>query len=240
MGDSQMQRLPNNVFDKKTFNFSNKAEHYCFTYYKLKKILAQNKCNTELVLLGVSAHNFSAVYHKLFDLEKSEGLSSLKNFLYYLNLVDNEAFSLYDMLSKKEFYQGILKGPLRNRVIKSSNKYPKREDIEKVIDMHFSKDTLCIKIDTQVYFLRKIVELCNENKVDIVFISTPVHHYYKERIPNDNMEIFRQITRKFDVQQIDYLTSETPDSLMSDGNHLNLKGAKYYGDLIAKTIAKRN
>ena len=38
MGDSQMQRLPVEAFPKKTFNFSNVAEHYCFTYYKLKKL----------------------------------------------------------------------------------------------------------------------------------------------------------------------------------------------------------
>jgi len=236
MGDSQTQRLSEDMFEKQTFNFSNTAEHYCFTYYKLKQLFYQEKCNTELILLGVSVHNFSPIYHKLLDLDKAEGLSNLKNFLYYLNIFDNEVFSFYDMISRQQFYQGVLKGPLKNRVIRSSKKEPKKEDILKVIEMHFSKDGLDNPVDNQVYFLRKIVDLCKENKVDVFFISTPVHHQYKQNIPQKEFERFYKIVQKFDVHQINYLESEVPDSLMSDGNHLNIQGANYYGRLIAQEI----
>ena len=236
MGDSQTQRLPEDVFDKKIFNFSNIAEHYCFTYYKLKQLFSQEKCNTKLILLGVSVHNFSSIYIKTFDLDKAEGLSSLKNFLYYLNIFDNEVFSFYDMILRKQFYQGVLKGPLKHRVIRSSMKDPKKEDVLKGIEMHFSSEGLDKSIDDQIYFLTKIVDLCNENKVDIVFVSTPVHHQYKENIPQKELKKFYQIVQKFDVHQINYLESVVPDSLMSDGNHLNIQGAKYYGGLIAQEI----
>ena len=236
MGDSQTQRLSEDMFDKKTFNFSNTAEHYCFTYYKLKQLFSQETCNTKLILLGVSVHNFSSIYHKLVDIDKEEGLSSLKNFLYYLNIFDNEVFSFYDMVLRRQFYQGILKGPLKNKVIRSSKKEPKKEDVLKAIEMHFSKDGLDKTVDNQVYFLRKIVDLCKENKADIFFISTPVHHQYKENMPQKELEKFYQIVQKFDVHQINYLESEVPDSLMSDGNHLNIQGANYYGRLIAQEI----
>ena len=236
MGDSQTQRLSEDVFDKKTFNFSNKAEHYCFTYYKLKQLFSQETYNTKLILLGVSVHNFSPIYHKLVDLDKEEGLSSLKNFLYYLNIFDNEVFSSYDMISRKQFYQGVLEGPLKNRVIRSSMKEPKKEDVLKAIEMHFSKDGLDKTVDNQAYFLRKIVELCKENKVDIFFVSTPIHNQYKENIPQKELEKFYQIVQKFDVHQINYLDSVVPDSLMSDGNHLNIQGANYYGGLISQEI----
>ena len=236
MGDSQTQRLSEDVFDKKTFNFSNTAEHYCFTYYKLKQLFSQETCNTKLILLGVSVHNFSSIYHKLLDLDKEEGLSSLKNFVYYLDMFDNEVFSFYDIISRKQFYQGVLKGPLKNRVIRSSMKEPKKEDVLKAIEMHFSKDGLDKTVDNQIYFLRKIVDLCKENKVDVFFISTPVHHQYKENIPQKELEKFYQIVQKFDVHQINYLDSVVPDSLMSDGNHLNIQGANYYGGLISQEI----
>jgi hypothetical protein len=236
MGDSQTQRLSEDVFDKKTFNFSNKAEHYCFTYYKLKELFSQETYNTQLILLGVSVHNFSSIYQKLVDLDIEEGLSSLKNFVYYLNIFDNEVFSSYDMISRKEFYQGVLEGPLKNRVIRSSKKEPKKEDVLKVIEMHFSKDGLDKTVDNQAYFLRKIVELCKENKVDIFFVTTPVHHQYKENIPQKELERFYQIVQKFDIHQINYLDSVVPDSLMSDGNHLNIQGANYYGGLISQEI----
>ena len=236
MGDSQTQRLSENVFDKTTFNFSNKAEHYCFTYYKLKQLFSKENRNTKLILLGVSVHNFSSIYHKLFDLDKGEGLSSLKNFLYYLNIFDNEAFLFYDMVSRITFYQGVLKGPLKNKVIRSSKKEPNKEDIIKGIEIHFSKDVLGKTEDSQEYFLRKIVDLCRENKVDVFFISTPVHHQYRENIPEKELEKFYQIVQKFNVHQINYLDSVVPDSLMSDGNHLNIQGAKYYGNLISQEI----
>jgi len=236
MGDSQTQRLSEDMFEKKTFNFSHKAEHYCFTYYKLKELFSQETYNIKLILLGVSVHNFSSIYYKLVDIDKDEGLSSVKHFVYYLNIFDNEVFSFYDIISRRQFYQGILKGPLKNRVIRSSMKEPKKEDVLKAIEMHFSKDGLDKPVDNQVYFLRKIVDLCKENKVDIFFISTPVHYQYKESIPQKELEKFYQIVQKFDVHQINYLESEAPDSLMSDGNHLNIQGANYYGRLIAQEI----
>lgn len=237
MGDSQTQRLPEDVFDKTTFNFSNKAEHYCFTYYKLKKLFSQETRNTKLILLGVSVHNFSPMSRKLFNLEKEEGLSSLKNYLYYLNIFDNEAFLFFDMVSEMRFYQGVLKGPLKNRVVRSSKKNPKKEDVLRAIEMHFSADGLDKSVDDQIYFLTKIVDLCNKNKVNVFFISTPVHHNYRENIPAKELDKFYQIVKKFNVHQINYLDSVVADSLMSDGNHLNIQGAKYYGELISQEIS---
>ena len=55
-------------------------------------------------------------------------------------------------------------------------------------------------------------------------------------MPQKELEKFYQIVQKFDVHQINYLESEVPDSLMSDGNHLNIQGANYYGRLIAQEI----
>lgn len=236
MGDSQIQRLPESMFEEKAFNFANEAEHYCFTYYKLKELLSQEECNTKLILLGVSVHNFSSVYCKLLDLEKEEGLFSLKSFIYHLNIFDNHVFSFYDIISRKEFYQGILKGPFKNRVVKSSMKEPKKEDVLKSIKLHFSTDGMNNAIDSQAFFLRKIVDLCQENNVEIFFVSTPVHYHYKENIPQKDLEKFYKFVQEFDIYHINYLERLTPDSLMSDGNHLNIQGANYYGELIAQEI----
>lgn len=190
------------------------------------------------MLLGVSVHNFSAVYQKLFNLNKKEGLSSLKNFVYYLNLFNDKEFSLCDVSAKREFYQGVIKGPLENRVIRSLKQDPEKKDIEKTLEMHYSKENLGVKTDVQMYFLRKIVNLCKENSVNIIFLSTPVHNYYKEKIPAETLVNFYHITQEFDVPKINYLKYETPDSLMSDGNHLNIKGAEYYSNLISDEIDK--
>ena len=237
MGDSQIQRLPVNIFKEKSYNLANKAEHYFFTYNKLKKLLSHKDCNLKLVLIGISPHNFSPIYHKLIDLENKEGLYTLKNYAYFINIFENQIFSLYDIISRKEFYQGILKGPLKNKVVKSSLKNPNNKNILQSIDMYYSKHGLNKITNNQTFYLKKIVNLCKKNGIKVTFLTTPSHRYFKQNIPQQELDKFYTIIDDFNqIHHINFFEDSINDSLMSDGNHLNINGAKFYSKLIFKKI----
>ncbi len=234
MGDSQMQRLSENNFSAKTFNFSSTAEPYYITYNKLKKILNSEHINLELILIGVSTHNFSPIYEKMFDFSSIEGLSFLNNHTYYLNLWDD--FIPFSCFIKKDFYQGLIMGPLQNKIVKSSKSYPSKEVIKKSLKMHYFREETNSKINIQQKYLQKIVDLCMSNQIKLLFITMPVHEYYKANIPLEYKEELRHVLESFEIVNFNFMNLHTPDSLFSDGHHLNINGATHYSRLINDSI----
>ncbi len=241
MGDSQMQRIKPNLFNNNTYNFSSSGEHFYFTYQKIKKIVSFNDQKIKKIILGVSLPNFGPSYNRLFDLNFSEGQSSLKRYLYFINPVDLEFLNPTFLIRKSvftNFVKGVFGKTDREGLFISTNKNPDTKTIDKVFKMHYSVKKNENKISLkQIKYLNKIDKLCYENNIKLYLVTLPIESLYKKRTDSLYYNILKSTVKKLDnINYINYLNENIDPSLVSDPVHLNSKGADIYSKKINDSI----
>lgn len=244
LGDSQMQKIDPKEFTDDTYNFASVGEHYYFTYQKLKKITKSKKHNIKKVILGVSIHNFSPVYNRLFDLDFSEGQKSLSKYLYFIDL--NEQKFVKD--KKKLLNKNLINGIYSNSNLgwggfyKSNNENPDSLIIRKTLKMHYSITSSEKKTSSdQIKYLHQIDSLCKSNNITLFLVSTPYHPYYIKNIDPYYFKKFKKVLGEMnDVKHINYLDYQIDPFFMSDGNHLNYKGSKIFSKKINEMLNAEN
>lgn len=237
LGDSQIQRINPKYFSQKTYNLASSGEHYYFTYQKLNTLISFNNHQINTVILGVSIHNFAPIYNRLFDLKHSEGQSSLREYLYFIRPGD------FSFLGKKELtikslVKGLLLKPNWGGLKESTNINPDSSIIKETIKMHYSISDKEDKFSfNQLKYLHLIDSLCQAHHIDLYLVSTPYHPYYQASIPSGYSEHFEELIKKTKpTKYIDYRKDKEITPFMSDGNHLNTKGAALYSKKINDEI----
>lgn len=227
MGDSQMQRLIAEDFDNKTYNFSSSGEHFYFTFNKLLKLTQNDNCGLKRVFLGVSAHNFAPIYSKLFQINSPEGEKSLKSYLYFINIFDSE-FLKPEVFYKREMLKAIFSGPDWGGEIRSDSSNPSKSIIDISYNMHYLSDANDNEtFKNQIFYLKKIADLCDANNIQLYIISTPYHPLYKQKVNKKYFNMLSDaIDRLVDVKYINFLDYKIETTLFADGNHLNVRGSK--------------
>ena len=186
--------------------------------------------------MGASTHNFAPVYNRLFDLNYSEGKSCLNEYLYFINLGD------FSFLGRKELtIKSLIKGlqlePNWGGLKESTHVNPDSSIIEETIKMHYSISETESKYSiSQAKYLYLIDSLCLANNIDLYLVSTPYHPYYRESIPHGYTEYFEDVIKNITSPYIDYRMAPAIIPYMSDGNHLNTKGAALFSKKINDEI----
>lgn len=237
MGDSQMQRIKGDYFDLNTFNFASSAEHYYFTYQKLKQLLRNENNQIKVIILGVSVHSFAPVYNRLFDLSFPEGKESLKQQFYFINPAWNDDFVKPAKLPFKNLILGLLRKPDFDGFKESEYSNPDSLTIHKTFEMHYSikKDEAYYCYSQQKY-LFLIDRLCFEKGIDLFICSTPYHPYYSSLIESNYNQFFYKTIQGLKADHINFLNDEPNTNRMSDASHLNKEGAAIYSQKISEMI----
>ena len=242
MGDSQIQRLRGELISKNAKNIASAGEHYYFTYQKLNKILQNKDYKIDKIVLGVSIHNFAPVYNRLFSINFSEGKTSLKRYLYFISLFDGSNFLTdFKQLLIPEFISSVYSSPDWGGFYESINSNPSPEIIKRTFNMHFSiKSNEEMFSHSQRYYLNKIDSLCSANNIDLILVSTPYETRYKEKIDVQYFNFFSETLVDFNHRlHLNFTEDKIDSNLMSDANHLNKIGAKYYSEIIGKKMNAR-
>ena len=217
------------------------GESYLVTYYKLLKVLSFKNHNVKTVILGCSIHNFGPVFIPCYDIKSNQGAQTLKSSMYYSKIFnDSIFFSTRDYIGERNFYLGIFESPKLNVFYKSTNREPSTDIIEKTLQEHY-KSNLEFRINDfylQQFYLKKIINLCELNKLNLYLLSTPLHKYYKDNIPKVFFENFKNLMKQLNVTHLDYLNDDIKNEYMSDGNHLNIEGSTVYSKLISQIVAE--
>jgi predicted 3-demethylubiquinone-9 3-methyltransferase (glyoxalase superfamily) len=240
LGDSETQRLNPYLFTQKAFNFSAAGEPFIVTYSKLKKIFSVKNYKVNNIVLGASVHNFSSAFELSYDVNSTEGTQTIKKNVFFLD-IDDSFFSFKEIISERNFYIGIFENSKINGFYESLKKKPSEDIIDVTLKGHFKKSSNFDSSDYfyQVFYLKKIIELCRKNKVRLYLCSLPLHKYYKENIPKKCMVNLNNILEKYEgFIYLNYLTDDIDSNLMSDGNHLNKEGAFVYSKIISREIEK--
>ncbi len=253
VGDSHAETSFDDKIIPNSRNIAFHAEHYLFTYFKLKRIIEANP-QIENVILSYGPHNLSqgadvtlfslgrnsrsfARYFMLLDKEGvDDTYSPTQNWrVNYLKWKLNIPFQL--KLESKLLYKTAL-----NRSVNlndfpfigkfyASSKHVFNDVTEPINGHYFENGNLLQKSNLALKYLFKIIELCEANKIKLVLINTPLHQDYRNKIPEYFTRLYANTTTEItskhpSIQIFDYSELILPDSAFGDYHHVNSKGAK--------------
>ena len=105
--------------------------------------------------------------------------------------------------------------------------------VDSIISRHYYEQGAVLGISKiSVEYFEKMVELTNEKEVKLYLICTPLHPGYIKRVPENIKHTFDSLAREaktYDhVTFIDLSKEVKNDSLFTDYDHLNTRGAKLF------------
>jgi hypothetical protein len=229
MGDSQMRRFSSYNFSDSTFNYATSAEHSYFTFLKLEGLLSHTRNKINTVIIGVMPFHFTSYFDEYANVSHPQGNSSLKRYIFYINPFKNDFFSISNLPQGKSIVSSIFtKDAFDWGYFASSSKNPDASIIDKTIEGIFD-ETKDRKLLIEEFYLEKIVNLCNQKNIRLVFVSPPVHNLYKSKIQSFYwLKLAEFIKRNNVIEYYNYLDQGVDNEFMTDGVHLNINGGKFY------------
>jgi len=236
-GDSHIEQAINNTRNNSIFNLAQSGDNYLYTYTKLKRFLSVNK-SIETVILGFDLHNIdsSAIewytsksylnykFSKLFPyienddlvfMLKLNGLNSVRNIP---NMVSHK-----NILYKKLFDFGSFVESFKK--MDSTDCFEKPKQIK-----HVSR--------IQLRYIDKIIELANKTKVNLLFLTIPIHNSQKGQY-NKSINL-KSIADNRNIVYLDFGSFKLENDCFADIYHLNNKGAIIFTDSICKFLKHEN
>ena len=253
IGDSHAETAFDDKVIPNSQNIAFHAEHYLFTYFKLKRLVEANP-QIENVILSYAPHNLSqgadvtlfslgrnsrsfARYFMLLDKEGvDDTYSPTQNWrINYLKWKLNIPFQL--KLEAKLLYKTALDKPIKLNDFPfigkfyASSKHVFNDVAEPINGHYFKKGNLLQKSNLALKYLYKAIELCEANKIKLILINTPLHQEYRNFIPEYFTQLYTNTTSEItlkhpSIQILDYSELTLPDNVFGDYHHVNSKGAK--------------
>ena len=229
VGDSHTQTafIPSKI--GKSINISQPGETYIITYWKINKFLEHKKFDT--IIIGFAQHNISSFNDYKFE-DKKWSQEMLSRSIYFMNLNDLytlpinyiDLFTCY-IISHIKFPPDIPKYVGEFTPIKKTN----LRDTTTAINSHYYyKELGLAKINLN--YLDSIISLCQKESIELVFVGTPVHKKYYSKIPdyiNHSYDSLINSISNSGMTVFNYTHLNLNDSLFSNLDHLNLRGAKF-------------
>jgi hypothetical protein len=243
IGDSQIEHALNPDFFKNSRNVAKAGEPYISTFYKLKFLLKKNP-QINRTIVGLSLYNLTA-YNDTKFVDSNWSKNQLENAYPFLNLE-----KLHDLpLDKKRYWQTQFRHKLllpktnHEKYLGHFVAYPtsdlKKLDVQQRIHAHYyNGDALYTVSQISLNMLDSIIQLCDQQEVELVFVVPPLHLQYRENIPEYFQQLWKTVLISLENKQVNILNYSEwslPDDCFRDYNHLNKKGA----DLLSKKIVER-
>jgi hypothetical protein len=238
IGDSHIQKGIDDKLVPNSKNHGLSAEQYLHSYYKIK-LLLRNKQQLKKIYLGFSYHNLSSYSDEFTIGEKTAFVGSK----YFFLLPKKEQFNMLKSVEEnrntllknlvKELVNTNLKKTKNLEFIglyqnKFKNSTADLKSINKRICQHFYKDNKIISFSKKnIYYLKKIIEICKKNNVEIEMINSPLHPIYKSKIPKEYINFYTDFCKENKLKVLDFSDMKlSEDCYIFDGDHVSLKGSK--------------
>lgn len=214
---------------KDAVNKSARSERYMFSYLKLKQIIEANP-QIDTVFIECSPTDlFKYTDDKYFkDNEMSYFIPLYFPFfsgdewkIYSHNMPDVIKLIIQKSFHPNQLFPEQIMAGLGTQAGKNENLA--RMDRSEVAPAMIDGDT---GNEINYHYLRKIIDLCNDNGIKLYGIYFPVYHpeYYY-----DQKYYHKALSEKFpDLEVLDYSNMELPDSVRYDAHHLNWYGAQIF------------
>ncbi|MBK8983741.1 MAG: hypothetical protein IPM38_15840 [Ignavibacteria bacterium] len=236
IGDSHIQCSVNDSLISGSKNLRHTSESFYFSYYKLKLILEANP-NIKKIYLGFSYHSLSDYYDDFITGKYSRSISPDYFFILPLSEQINfitrgaEDFPSYiksilisgnENLSEGNIY--TFAGRYLNRFKESS---AAQFSMDKRLKFQYYKDKKLNEFsEINLRYLNEIIALCKRYNIDLILLNTPLHPYYRSKLPVEYINKYRSITERNDLKVIDLSSiSLEDDCYIPDGDHVSEKGS---------------
>jgi hypothetical protein len=245
VGDSHIQYGIRSVNIDNSLNLATSSDPYIFIYLKLGILLDRNP-QIKTVFLGYSYHNISKYMEPKFDSPEGRDII-VRSFM----ILDSRV--MWDLIvsdpwevilsTKAILSRGVFNifNPQEPSYIgKESTSYTSErvdnEVVQKRTRYQFYDGGDFQNISSQqILYLRRIISLCRERKVNIVLINTPLSKLYVQQVPEKFKACFHKLPGEEKVPVLNVENYFSTDSLFrSDGDHLKVEGAT----LLSKDINK--
>lgn len=230
MGHSHAEFAYNDSLIKNAKNISNSAEPYFYTFSKLKKLSEINP-ELKLILLEFSNNSISKAMEDWIYEERYLN----HRFTFYAPFLEFQQFRILISKSPIITFENFFKSIVNNfwKLIRNDLNYSiffgkysgldKQLSSEPKIEFVAEKESLISQNNLQ--YLKKIISLCKERNIKIIFIRTPQHDSCSE-LAN---ELTFQKTYDNNFSEIPFLDLQGfPLEIKdyADAEHLNIHGAK--------------
>jgi len=239
LGHSQAECALNDSLIVNSKNLAQGGEAYFYTYQKLRKLLPENP-QVKIVFLSFSNNQIQ----KKMDEWTYDDQHLSNYFPKYSGQMDAEDYLLLMKHNPRKVVSGELKA-LKNNVtfilknqksiVSNSNwggyLYLKRNKIDSILKVSnittLQKESTKEISEINLSYLQKIVEICSENKVKLVFFRTPIHQKMFDTFDEKSFHAIR--TKQFnEIPFLDFHDFKLENNEYGDFNHLNFEGAKKF------------
>jgi hypothetical protein len=221
-----------------TMNICSGGETYNYTYSKLKTIIdANNQIDTVFLFvsnnliddeLDTRIRNSGLIHTKLSKYLSIMELSSILSILSINPLATIEAV----FLSAKRNIDFLLSG---SKTILEYSKWGGYDELKKSINIRepSSVKPKLTSSFTNLFYYKKILSYCYNNKKTLVLISSPIHNniIFENDYNNRFTEIMNNSLSE-NVFYLDFRNLQLHDTCFFNSDHLNYNGALIFTDLL--------
>lgn len=244
LGHSHSQCSVNDSILNNSINLSASGESYFYNYQKLKKVIEENG-HINTVFIEFANNHVDSVMD-----DWTWGFQKMSFYLpYYSPHMESEDFNLllehnsadllasYSIATRKHLYR-IIKGDfyLTDEIgdfmgseLSKVDELIAKEDFNSSISKSHSLS------DTNLNYLRKMIDFCRKNNTKVFLIRSPQHPLYADLV---NEPIYQNVkkTQFNDVDLLDFDAMYFPNSNYLDLHHLNNLGATKFTKLFNELI----
>lgn len=236
IGDSHIQMTINDHLLSHSINLARDSEGFKFSLLKIKTILKVNP-SIDKIYLGLSYHNLSSNYDDFIYGKYAYQISSRYFFLLTspekAKILKENSGNLFPFLfwvfksglktclkSRNYFYLGYYHNSFASTsVMKSSVD-------KRIAFQYFDNGKVAGFSNVNINHLKEIIQFCKAKKVQLIFLSTPLHPYYKSKIPEKFKEKYAEIINQNHLKVINFSNLVLTDSCyIPDGDHVSEVGA---------------
>jgi hypothetical protein len=244
IGHSHSQCSVNDSILNNSINLSSSGESYFYNYQKLKKVIEDNK-QIKTVFVEFANNHVDSVMD-----DWTCGYDKMSYYLqFYSPFLDSEELNLlfdnnstdllacYSIATRKHIYR-VLKGDYNLIDDIGSFEPAQLSKVDELIaknDFNSSISKTHALSETNLNYLRKMIDLCKENNIKIFLLRSPQHPLYSDLI---NESIYQNVlkTRFNDVDLLDFDAMNFPNNNYLDLHHLNYIGAGKFTMLLNNLI----
>ncbi|GAA0873611.1 hypothetical protein GCM10009118_00190 [Wandonia haliotis] len=239
IGDSHIQKAINDNIIPNSINLGQPSESLYFSYFKLRMFLQHNP-SIKQVYLGVGYHNISEYYDqfiygdlsasvtpKYFHLLPASKQAKLlflsgKNITPFMKSIINEGVKIiYPDTNGLNF-----KGKYQNLYVKKTKAVDSSMN-KRIQHQYYDNNRLYPFSELNLYYLDQIKKLCESKNVKLTALNTPLHDYYKNKIPKVYQEKLLEILSKSKIDYLDLSELKLNENCyIPDGDHVSELGAK--------------
>lgn len=257
LGNSHPEHAFNDSIINSLQNLGKSGQSYYYNYLISKRIIPKNKENLKTVFIEFGTKNIDQSMDQW-----TWGDSRINQYFpRYFSLMSKTDFNLlWDHNSQsilnctpKSFIKEI--GYTYFSAIMSEKKFisntrfggyqfTRRQKADSLAKVGFNvlkrEETKKVEVSrTNLNYLKDIITLCEQNKVEVVLLRTPVHKNYATQGEEDK---FQEILKKefSDIPFIDLAHFPLPNEHYADYGHLNYKGAIKFSLWFEEALRKNN